>query len=743
MERFLISVVCLTTLAGGASACSTIIVGREASASGRVLVGHNEDDDGLLSTHYGMVPARTHAAGAWLPAEPGRARIPQVAATEAFFWSEVRDPEGGLPNADSFLNGKGVLLVSNNAGCRPPADEEDVLTDGGLGYNLRRAVGERAQSARHAVDVITNLVSTWGYSMPGRMYTVADSNEAWVVEIVRGRRFVARRCPDDSVVVIPNCYTVRQLQAGDIVSPGVARRAAADEKFDFAATFQGEGRTNRETDVLRFRHMYRIVAGRQFADCPFSARPRRKVGPADLTAALSTHYEGTPDEMSPKHGAPYRTWVPVCRDSTVSSTVCAFGASLAETALWLATGSPCTHEYRVFRPFGDGLPADLDETPTAVARLEAHVSPDHDRGGIDLLFLLDLLRQRTVSADREANNRCVEFIRGYLEPRGVHCHVVVNDKGRKALYAATLPGKCHDFLFVSHVDVVPAADPRQFEPFVSGDWLYGRGSCDTKGNVAVICQVLVNLVGKASVGAFFATDEDGKTEGGVPTPKASLAEGFVPRRMILVGDSAGEAPNRLFVAQKGHAQFVLRAHGRGGHSSRPWDLDNPIPRLVDGYNKIRAAWPRPKETADRWYDVLSPTMLSGSEAGNMIPDFADMRLSLRFTEPDGVAKTAAFLRETSGLEVIEPTTYRPPVVSDPANPLIRSLLAAMRRKWPGDDIRIGRMVAATDAVYYVHLALPTVIYSPTGFGPHAPDERVSVRSLSEYADLLTDYLQNP
>lgn len=379
MKRLVYSV-CLMMQASAALACSTIIVGKTASESGRVIVGHNEDDEGELSIRYGIVPAREHGADERLPAEPGCARIPQVPRTEAFFWGEVRSPAGGLPNADLFLNGKGVLLVSNNAGCAPPKDDEDVLVDGGLKYNLRRAVGERAKSARHAVDVITNLVTTWGYAMPGRMYTVADSNEAWVVEIVRGRRFVARRCPDDAVVVIPNCYTVRELQDGDIVSPGVARRAAEEERFDFAATFQGAGRLNRETDVLRFRHMYRIVAGRQFVDCPFSAKPRRKVCPSDLMSALSTHYEGTPDEISPKHGAPDRMWVPVCRDSTVSSIVCSFGASLEKTELRLATGSPCMHEFRPFCPFGGGIPADLDETSTAVSRLESHVLPDPGYG---------------------------------------------------------------------------------------------------------------------------------------------------------------------------------------------------------------------------------------------------------------------------------------------------------------------------------------------------------------------------
>ena len=33
--------------------------------------------------------------------------------------------------------------------------------------------------------------------------------------------------------------------------------------------------------------------------------------------------------------------------------------------------------------------------------------------------------------------------------------------------------------------------------------------CDTKGNDVVMCQVLANLVGKASVGMFLASEEEG------------------------------------------------------------------------------------------------------------------------------------------------------------------------------------------------------------------------------------------
>ena len=363
-------------------------------------------------------------------------------------------------------------------------------------------------------------------------------------------------------------------------------------------------------------------------------------------------------------------------------------------------------------------------------------------GGIDVDFLVKMLAIPSETPNLAENARCTEFLAAWLTARGVVCHVCANEKGRKYLYASTVPGKRHDYVFVSHTDVVPAASPDQFRPRFDGDWLYARGACDTKGNVAVICQVLANLAGTGSVGALIASDEDGPTlEKGTPTPKASLEAGFVPRKFILVGDSAGEEPDQLFVAEKGHARIKLIANGKGGHSSRPWALDNPIPKLFAGWMKAQAAIPPPQDPNDHWRDVISPTLLKGSDAGNQIPDTAEMTLSLRYIERDGYEKWARFLRETTGLEVVRYATYRLPVVSDPATPCIQRLFSAMKAKWPSRNVRIGRMSAATDASYYAHLNLPTVIYAPTGTGAHAPDERVSVQSLHDYADMLTAYLK--
>ena len=356
---------------------------------------------------------------------------------------------------------------------------------------------------------------------------------------------------------------------------------------------------------------------------------------------------------------------------------------------------------------------------------------------IDTGLLDSLLRVKSVSRDKPNLRKAVDVLKAWLETRGVFCTVETNERGMVALYAATTPGKTHDYVFVSHVDVVPA-DDAMFVPRTEGDWVYARGACDTKGNVVVIAQVLANLVGKASVGAMIATDEEGGKLG-TPTPKMMLARGYVPKKMVLVGDSAGEEPGQLFVGEKGHAIIQLVAHGKGGHSSRPWALDNPITKLCEGYAVFKSVWEAEAPGTGKWRTVASPTILNGGETSNVVPDEASMTLSCRFTSMSDYRLICDCLRRTTGCEVRAPKTpHRAPVTNREDDPEIAALYASLRASMP--TLQLGRMSAATDATYYVHLGLPIVIFTADGCEPHSARERGSISSMNLYADALTRHL---
>ncbi len=174
--------------------CSTIILGRDVSTTGRVIVAHNEDDPHGLTAAY-LVPRKQHAPGETITFDDGSAVVPEVPEIFAYYWSEVRAP-GGEAFADLFYNEHGVLVCSNRA--VPCRKNDDESLGGGLGYGIRRLTAERARSAREAVKIIGSLVEKYGY-YSARIYNVADKDEAWVVQVPRGHNLVAKRVPDDEV----------------------------------------------------------------------------------------------------------------------------------------------------------------------------------------------------------------------------------------------------------------------------------------------------------------------------------------------------------------------------------------------------------------------------------------------------------------------------------------------------------------------------------------------------------------
>lgn len=385
-------VILLAALSAAAvsEACMTIVVGKKASSTGHVIVGHNEDDDPPFERHHGMLSARDWPAGSLLPATRGcNAGIPQSPHTLACYWGEVKFDQGD-GNADTFLNEKGVFVVSNSGGCsRERMDDPSLLAEGGVKFNLRRAVGERATSARDGVRILCGLVEKYGYAPSARVYTVADRDEAWLVQVVHGRNYVAVRCPDDEVTIMPNLYTVRSLEAwpadGVIASKDLVENAKrkgfwdGNGKFDFAKAYQEsfcygpEKAFEHPSNTERFRQAIRLIAGSEWPEgkpLPFSVKPGRgTLGVEDVKSVLTAHNAPLVDGRHVRE-----SWL-ICAMMTIESEICEFASSVGEIRMHVAPGRGCETPYSVWRPFTDPMPAELDESDTAAERLENHVKP--------------------------------------------------------------------------------------------------------------------------------------------------------------------------------------------------------------------------------------------------------------------------------------------------------------------------------------------------------------------------------
>lgn len=332
--------------------CFAIIAGKDATADGSVLFAHNEDDDGEQMLNF-------YIAGG----SDGVAR---------YLWAEFP----GMTQADSYINEYGVAVASDYC---PSREDRFDCTDGGVLYEVRQTVAKYATSARHAVSLIGQLVEKRGYNSTGRTYSVADSKEGWVVSVVKGRHWVAKRVPDDQVMSIPNYYTITDVNLADTAnfagSPDIVSYAIergwydpSEGEFNFRKAYGLPQRTFLAANNLgRHARVLAFLSDGQYKYDPktldFSIVPSRKLTVQDMIDALSLHKDastgksqvcvdgensgsaiGSQEEFCALDGGNTGHNGSVCNDNTVLSTVFQLRGWLPKgigNIAWMCAGKPC------------------------------------------------------------------------------------------------------------------------------------------------------------------------------------------------------------------------------------------------------------------------------------------------------------------------------------------------------------------------------------------------------------------
>ncbi|MDP6409450.1 MAG: M20/M25/M40 family metallo-hydrolase [Planctomycetota bacterium] len=116
-------------------------------------------------------------------------------------------------------------------------------------------------------------------------------------------------------------------------------------------------------------------------------------------------------------------------------------------------------------------------------------------------------------------------------------------------------------VFCTHLDTVPPF----FGSRVDADFIHGRGSCDAKGQAAVMLEAGRRLLaaGEERIGFLFTVGEEVDSIGAAHA-NAELADPWEPRWVVI-----GEPTDGRFVrAHKGIYAATLRARGVAGHSSQ-------------------------------------------------------------------------------------------------------------------------------------------------------------------------------
>lgn len=313
-----------------ADACTGLLVGKKASTDGSVMISYAADSHVLYGELYHW-PARDWPKGTmrkvveWDTYTP-LGEIPEVAHTYAVLGNMN---EHQLAITESTWGGRKELV-----------NPEGLIDYGSLIYITL----QRAKTAREAIKVMTNLVEKYGYHSSGESFSIADKEEAWVMELIgkgsgrKGAVWVAMRIPDNAISAHANQSRIQQIRFNDpencIYSKDVISFArekgyfkGADKDFSFQKAYNPwtfSGLRGCEARVWAFfnkfcegmdKYLPLVMGDATQQPMPLYVVPKRKLSIADVRNMMRDHYEGTPMDMSQDIGAgpnnaPYR-WRPM------------------------------------------------------------------------------------------------------------------------------------------------------------------------------------------------------------------------------------------------------------------------------------------------------------------------------------------------------------------------------------------------------------------------------------------------
>ncbi|MBE6243318.1 MAG: dipeptidase [Bacteroidales bacterium] len=327
------------------NACTNVLVTKGASTDGSNMISYAADSHMLFGELY-YTPAGVWNADdlrkiyEW---DTGKylGTIPQIART----YQTVGN-----------MNEHQLIIAETTYGGRPELEDPKGIMDYG---SLIYVALERAKTAREAIDIIVDLANTYGYYSSGESFSLADTEEVWVMDLIgkgpdnKGIVWVARRVPDGYICAHANQARISTFPLNDpencIYAPDVITFArekgyfnGEDKEFSFCDAYAPLDFSGMRGCEARAWSAFNILCDGKFTFLdengnevtkdaydyidyamgwdktkrfPLFVKPARKISVKDVADVMRDHYEGTPMDMTQDIGAggnalPYR-WRPM------------------------------------------------------------------------------------------------------------------------------------------------------------------------------------------------------------------------------------------------------------------------------------------------------------------------------------------------------------------------------------------------------------------------------------------------
>ncbi|HEX5709723.1 MAG TPA: succinyl-diaminopimelate desuccinylase [Sulfuricurvum sp.] len=339
----------------------------------------------------------------------------------------------------------------------------------------------------------------------------------------------------------------------------------------------------------------------------------------------------------------------------------------------------------------------------------------------------------------------LDFIAEYLQGFTV-VRIDVNEV--KNLFAYRRFGEGSHLCFAGHVDVVPAGDGWNTDPFTAYEnegYIYGRGAQDMKSGVSAFTQALKEAKEfKGTLSVLLTSDEEGPAKFGTAEVLKYLKTHNLLPDAVVVAEPTCETlfGDAIKVGRRGSINGVLEVHGKQGHAAYPEKAINPIHQMANVLPNIAGAF------LDGGDEYFAPSQLvitdirSGIETTNVSPGKLKMMFNVRnSTKTDKKSIETFMARHCEGVDyTLTLDQSAEPFVTDAHTHIVQTLREAIK------DVcavipKHSTAGGTSDARFIASYGIDVIEFGVINDTIHAPNERTSITEVENLYRVFSALIQ--
>ena len=393
-----------------------------------------------------------------------------------------------------------------------------------------------------------------------------------------------------------------------------------------------------------------------------------------------------------------------------------------------------------------------------ISRMPDPLVSEKDNKAIELLNTL--IGFDTTSYN--SNLELIEFIQSYLSSYDIDSTLIHDESGKKAnLYATIGRTDIGGVMLSGHTDVVPVAgqdwDTDPFSLTESSDKLYGRGSADMKGFIALVLSRVPEMVSKEltkPIHLAFSYDEEIGCVG-VQRMLDLLEHQPIKPSCCIIGEPTGM---EVVIGHKGKLATRVKVRGHACHSGQSPLGVNAIDFASELIVYIRKLAHEKAQNGpfDKDYEVPYTTLHTGVVGGgtalNIVPNLCQFDFEIRHLyeeDPqhllnqiknfarDHLEKEMHLIDSDTGFDFETLATY-PGLLTDPGIEFVRYVKQLL------DNNAHSKVIFGSEGgLFQKRLGIPTLVCGPGNIDQaHKANEYISLDQLQKGGNFLDCLLES-